>query len=521
MSTRSISRFGLVILGALGGILVSLGISALAQRSDPLPLKQLQQFANVFSAIKNSYVEPMSDTKLIDDAIKGMFSDLDPHSAYLDPEAFKEMEALTQGGFGGLGIEIGVEDGMPKIIAPIEDTPAERAGVLAGDLITHIDGKATKGMQLNDAVKMMRGEPGTPVVLTIRREGQDKPLVVKIVRDLIKVRSVRGERLPGDIGYVRITQFQERTVPDLVKQLQAFSKPQPPKALILDLRNDPGGLLDGAIGVSSAFLPSDVMVVSTKGRIASANREYFSRPIDGGRWTYDDSNAGKLPEWTRTVPMVVLVNVGSASASEIVAGALQDHKRATIIGNRTFGKGSVQSVLPLGEDSGIKLTTARYYTPKGRSIQVTGVEPDIVVDDTPHGNLFRLPREGELDHHLEGAEDAPAVVAPVAEEEDNKDKPQPQMFQFGGKDDFQLQQAINHLQGRTVKRNDPSVPVKVDAAKPGAPAKPDAAKPAPEAKPNASDKGATSGKPASGATSGDVERYRLTPEGIVPAQPKP
>lgn len=488
MSTRSVSRFGLVILGVFGGVLVSLGISALAQRSEPLPLKQLQQFANVFSAIKNSYVEPMPDAKLINDAIKGMFDDLDPHSAYLDPEAFKEMEAMTQGGFGGLGIEIGSEDGMPKVIAPIEDTPAERAGVLAGDLITHIDGKATKGMTLNDAIKLMRGEPGNPVVLTIQREGQAQPLQVKIVRDLIKVRSVRSERLPDDIGYVRITQFQERTVPDLVKQLQALGQPNPPKGLILDLRNDPGGLLDGAIGVSSAFLPSDVLVVSTKGRIASANREYFSRPINGGRWSYEDNQSATLPEWTRSVPMVVLVNVGSASASEIVAGALQDHKRAVIMGNRTFGKGSVQSVLPLGEDSGIKLTTARYYTPSGRSIQVTGVEPDIVVDDTPHGNLFRLPREGDLDHHLQGVDEATGTVAPVAEDPVDANKPEPQVFQFGGKDDFQLQQAINQLQGRPVKRNDPSVP---GVAKPAG---------------------------STGAT-GEVERYRLTPEGIVPAKP--
>src|SRR5699024_3407536 len=219
MSTRRVRSFGLVVLGALGGIFLSLGISALAQKPEPLPLKELQQFANVFAAIKASYVEPLGDKKLIDDAIKGMFSDLDPHSSYLDADAFKEMEAITQGGFGGLGIEIGSEDGMPKVIAPIEDTPAARAGILSGDFITHIDGKATKGMTLNEAIKLMRGEPKTSIVLTIRREGVDKPLVISIVRDHIKVRSVRGKMLDNDIAYIRIAQFQERTESDLARRV--------------------------------------------------------------------------------------------------------------------------------------------------------------------------------------------------------------------------------------------------------------------------------------------------------------
>src|SRR5690554_1929980 len=370
MSTRRFGSFGLVLLGALGGVLVSLAITAVAQRGEPLPLRDLQQFANVFAAIKSSYVEPVSDEQLIQDAIKGLFSDLDPHSAYLDAEAFKEMENITQGGFGGLGIEIGSEDGMPKVIAPIEDTSAARAGIMSGDIITHIDGKPTKGMTLSEAVKLMRGEPQTSIVLTIRRAGQDKPLMVKIVRDMIKVRSVRSKMLPDDLAYVRISQFQERTVSDLAKQLQDLGKTGAPKGMVLDLRNDPGGLLDAAIGVSSAFLPSDVLVVSTKGRIPSANREYFAKPVDTMRSFLDSGSvqpAGQnVSDWAKTVPMVVLVNVGSASASEIVAGALQDHKRAKIMGNRTFGKGSVQSVLPLSETTGIKLSTARYFTPAGR-----------------------------------------------------------------------------------------------------------------------------------------------------------
>ncbi|MGB6105062.1 MAG: S41 family peptidase [Pusillimonas sp.] len=500
MSTRRLGGLGLVIVGALGGVLVSLGITAAAQRGDPLPLKELQQFANVFAAIKSSYVESVTDEKLVNDAIKGLFSDLDPHSAYLDAEAFKEMEAITQGGFGGLGIEIGSEDGMPKVISPIEDTPAARAGIMAGDLITHIDGKPTKGMALNEAIKLMRGEPKTSIVLTIKRQDNDKPIVVTIVRDLIKVRSVRSKMLDNNVAYVRIAQFQERTVEDLGRQLKSLGAERAPKALILDLRNDPGGLLDGAIGVSSAFLKPDVLVVSTKGRIPSSNREYFSKPAGymHGYLNGDDSgDASKVAAWAKTVPMVVLVNVGSASASEIVAGALQDHGRAKVLGNRTFGKGSVQSVLPLSEDTGIKLTTARYYTPKGRSIQVTGVEPDILVDDTAQGNLFRLPREVDLQRHLINGN-----IVEVDEEKSEEDerKTEPKMFEFGGDDDYQLKQAINLLEGRPVKKSDPSVVAKADQ-----PETTDGKAPAAEKK--------SPVNPAEPV----IERFRITPQGVVPA----
>src|SRR5690554_202956 len=502
MSTRRFGSFGLVLLGALGGVLVSLAITAVAQRGEPLPLRDLQQFANVFAAIKSSYVEPLGDEKLINDAIKGMFSELDPHSTYLDAEAFKEMESITQGGFGGLGIEIGSEDGMPKVIAPIEDTPAARAGIMSGDLITHIDGEPTKGMSLSEAVKRMRGEPKTSIVLTIQRQGRDKPLVIPIVRDHIQVHSVRAKMLENDIAYIRIAQFQERTEADLARHVADLAR-QGARALVLDLRNDPGGLLDSAIGVSSMFMEGGGLVVSTKGRIPSANREYFARrssaaqqhlqrPLSG-----NNSPAGTVASWAETVPMVVLVNVGSASASEIVAGALQDYGRATVIGNRTFGKGSVQSVLPLGEDTGIKLTTALYYTPKGRSIQVTGVEPDIIVDDTPQGNLFRLPREGDLQRHLlNGA--VPEVVSPDDEVIDPEPDPetQPAMFEFGGDDDFQLQQAINHLEGRPVKRNDPKQVVHTDTAEKKSPL----TSPAPENR--------------APTTDDAVERYRVTPEGL-------
>ncbi|NGM86667.1 S41 family peptidase [Parapusillimonas sp. SGNA-6] len=521
MSTRRFRSFGLVVLGAVGGVLISLGITAAAQRGDPLPLKELQQFANVFAAIKGSYVEPVTDEKLINDAIKGMFSDLDPHSTYLDAEAFKEMEAITQGGFGGLGIEIGSEDGMPKVIAPIEDTPAARAGILSGDIITHIDGKPTKGMSLNDAIKLMRGEPKTSIVLTIKRQDKDKPIVVHIVRDLIKVRSVRSKMLDDGIAYVRIAQFQERTVADLASQLNTLGAKAPPKALILDLRNDPGGLLDSAIGVSSAFLKPDVLVVSTKGRVPSSNREYFAKPADYMRNYLDIGNAAEsqasVAAWAKTVPMVVLINVGSASASEIVAGALQDHKRAKVLGNRSFGKGSVQSVLPLSENTGIKLTTARYYTPNGRSIQVTGVDPDITVDDTAQGNLFRLPREVDLQRHL--------VNGALAEEESAKTQSEeqadaPKMFEFGGADDYQLQQAINLLQNRPVKKNDPSLVAKAESAAAAKNSKADAKAPPAAGTVRPDSKVAPPAEKKTLPNPGEVkvERYRLTPEGLIKAQ---
>ncbi|MFT0545679.1 S41 family peptidase [Allopusillimonas ginsengisoli] len=518
MGTRRLGKFGLVLVGALGGVLISLGLTAAAQRGGPLPLKDLQQFANVFAAIKGSYVEPITDEKLINDAIKGMFSDLDPHSSYLDEDAFKEMEAITQGGFGGLGIEIGSEDGMPKVIAPIEDTPAARAGILAGDVITRIDGKPTKGMTLNEAIKLMRGEPDTRIVLTIQRADRDKPIEVPIVRDIIKVRSVRSKMLDDNIAYVRIAQFQERTVEDLTKALGTLSKDKKPKALILDLRNDPGGLLDSAIGVSSTFLKPDVLVVSTKGRIPSSNREYYAKPSDYMRGYFDDTESklgSTVSDWAKSVPMVVLVNVGSASASEIVAGALQDHHRAKVLGNRTFGKGSVQSVLPLSADTGIKLTTARYFTPAGRSIQVTGVEPDVTVDDTAKGNLFRLPREIDLDRHLanasfaEGDNKAPSEDAPDVEAK---------MFEFGGSDDYQLQQAINLLEGRAVKRNDPALIAKAKADQPTAEKAVDAgASDNDKAKVKDSKKNQEAEKKTPMTGNGEnIERFQITPDGLVP-----
>ncbi len=433
----------------MAGVLLSLGITAVAQRgSSPLPLDELRQFSSVFSAIKNNYVEPVTDKKLIDGAIAGMLSDLDPHSAYLDAEAFKEMQTATQGEFGGLGIEVGTEDGVVKVISPIEDTPAARAGIRAGDLIIKIDNTSTKGMSLTEAVKLMRGKINTPITLTISRQGQAQPLTIKIVRDTIRVRSVRSKMLDHNIGYVRIAQFQEKTGADLVRHLKELGEKGAPRGLILDLRNDPGGLLNSAIGVSAAFLKPDALVVSTDGRATDSKHKYLANPTDYARGESD--YLSDLPAWVKTVPMVVLVNVGSASASEIVAGALQDHKRAIVMGNQTFGKGSVQVVLPISDSTAIKLTTSRYFTPNERSIQAKGITPDVIVADTAEGDLFRLPREADLQRHLTNSQ--------VAEVEEKLQEAEPELadtskiFQFGSPEDFQLQQAVNHLDGKPIEK---------------------------------------------------------------------
>jgi len=454
MSSRKLRTLGLLCTGLVAGVLLSVGISAVAQRAaSPLPLDELRQFSNVFAAIKNNYVEDVPDEDLINGAISGMLTDLDPHSAYLDADAFKDMRSSTQGQFGGLGIEIGAEDGFVKVIAPIEDTPAERAGVQAGDLIIKVDDTSTKGMSLTDAVKLMRGPVNTPITITVVRRGQDQPIEVELIRDIIKVRSARSKMLPDNIGYVRVAQFQERTGHDLATHLKELGKDGAPASLILDLRNDPGGLLTGAIGVSAAFLPADTLVVSTNGRAADSRRKYLANPVDYARGESD--YLSDLPAWTKTVPMVVLVNAGSASASEIVAGALQDHARAKVIGNQTFGKGSVQVILPISQETAIKLTTSRYYTPDGRSIQAKGIQPDIVVTDTELGDLFTVVREADLQKHLVNGQEAEVLpIAPVTIKQEDRadDSPAalPKPFRFGEGDDFQLKQAVNFLKGLPV-----------------------------------------------------------------------
>ncbi|MFO7189225.1 MAG: S41 family peptidase [Pseudomonadota bacterium] len=452
---------GLVVLGVIAGVLLSLNLTAVAQRElekYPLPVEELRAFAEVFGAIKSSYVEPVEDKRLITEAINGMLTGLDPHSAYLDQDAFKELQVGTQGEFGGLGIEVGMEEGFVKVISPIEDTPAFRAGLKPGDLIIKLDDTPVKGMTLSEAVKRMRGKPKTSIRLTVVRKGESKPLEFTIVRDIIKVQSVKSKLLEPGYGYVRITQFQEHTGEHLVKHLNALYKEGALKGLVLDLRNDPGGLLNSAIGIAAAFLPPKVTVVSTDGRTEDAKRKYIASPEDYLRGTRDDY-LRELPPEVKNVPMVVLVNAGSASASEIVAGALQDYKRATIMGTPTFGKGSVQTIMPLGNNTAIKLTTAKYYTPNGRSIQAKGITPDIEVEE-PGAPANRI-READLLKHLQSEDEAEALEraraateseanekdqTPTKKGEDASDKP----IELGSPEDFQLQQALNHLKGLPV-----------------------------------------------------------------------
>ena len=452
---------GLILLGLIAGILISLNFSASAQKETPsaLPIEELRSFADVFSAIKQGYVEPIEDKKLITHAISGMLSNLDPHSAYLDSDSFKDLQVSTQGEFGGLGIEVGMEDGFVKVISPIEDTPAFKAGIKPGDLIVKLDDTPVKGMTLNDAVKHMRGKPKTSIVLTIARKGATKPLVLTVVREKIKVQSVKSKMLESGFGYLRVTQFQEETIADVVKHLEKLNKPEkdakdggPLRGLVLDLRNDPGGLLHGAVGVAAAFLPAKTLVVSTDGRTEDAKRKYIASPEDylrGGR----DDILKNLPPAIKTMPLVVLVNGGSASASEIVAGALQDNKRAVVLGTQTFGKGSVQSILPLSNNTAIKLTTARYYTPSGNSIQAKGITPDIIVEESSNGGSRGFVREADLDRHLINDKEKAKDPAPKPQAKNGKGKakdeaeedPKPPVFEIASKNDYQLNQALGLL----------------------------------------------------------------------------
>jgi carboxyl-terminal processing protease len=467
-------NLGLIAVGVVAGVLISLNFQAVADRAGrtTLPIEELRAFTEVFGAIKTNYVEPVEDKKLITEAINGMLTGLDPHSAYLDAEAFKELQVGTQGQFGGLGIEVGMEDGFVKVISPIEDTPAFKAGIKPNDLIIKLDETPVKGMSLNDAVKRMRGKPNTSITLTISRKGESAPIVVTLTRAVIRVQSVKSKVIEPGYGWVRVSQFQEATTENMVKQISQMFKENPNlKGLVLDLRNDPGGLLHGAVAISAAFLPAKTLVVSTDGRAEDAKKKFYANPDDYARGSRGEDPLKPLPQAVKTIPMVVLVNGGSASASEIVAGALQDHKRATVIGTQTFGKGSVQTIMPLGNNTAIKLTTARYYTPGGRSIQALGIKPDIVVED-PTDTLTRV-READLTRHLNNAQ-AKADEAPKADAkkpEEKKDaspaakiKPQQPIspaemkpVELGSKDDFQLQQAIAHLKGEPVKAVSPTV----------------------------------------------------------------
>lgn len=449
----------LIAGGFLAGAMISLHIPALAEKeaSPGLPIEELRTFAEVYGAIKQGYVEPVEDKKMITNAISGMLANLDPHSAYLDADAFKDLQVGTQGEFGGLGIEVGMEDGLVKVVSPIEDTPAYRAGIKSGDLIFKLDETPVKGLTLSDAVKKMRGKPKTPIKLTILRKGESKPLEFTLIREVIKVQSVKSKLVEPGFGWIRVTQFQENTVADLARHLGTLYKDGKLNGLVLDLRNDPGGLLNGAIGVSAAFLPPDTKVVSTDGRSEDAKQEFLARPRDYLRGTREDPLRA-LPAEIKDVPMVVLVNSGSASASEIVAGALQDHKRAVIMGTQTFGKGSVQSVLPLPGNSAIKLTTARYYTPAGRSIQAKGIVPDIIVEESANGSTSSANRirEADLERHLNNdrEKEAPRSEAkPAAKPGKDKngkekdDDEMPQRLEYASPSDYQFQQALNLLKG--------------------------------------------------------------------------
>ena len=454
---------GWVSIGVVAGALTTVSLQTVARGTfGPLPLEEMQQLAAVFNMVKSDYVEPVDEKKLITEAISGMVSSLDPHSQYFDKKSFKEFREGTAGRFVGVGIEITQEDGLIKVVSPIEGSPAFRAGIKTNDLITRVDDTAVKGLSLSEAVKRMRGEPNTKVILTIFRKDENRTFPVTITREEIRTVSVRGRVMEPGYAWIRLSQFQERTVEDFVRKVEEVYKQEPNlKGLVLDLRNDPGGLLDAAVAISAAFLPENVNVVSTNGQLAEskftykASPEYYLR-----RGTADPLK--RLPAALKTVPLVVLVNEGSASASEIVAGAIQDYKRGTIMGNQTFGKGSVQTVRPLGPDTGLKITTARYYTPKGRSIQAKGIVPDVMVDETEEGNLFSAlrTREADLEKHLNSGqgdekkdanrEKAREEARKRLEEEAKKPVAERRMPEYGTEKDFPLAQALNQLKGRPV-----------------------------------------------------------------------
>jgi carboxyl-terminal processing protease len=429
----------------VGGVLAEDNAAAAASE---LPLKELRTFAEVLGRIKSDYVESVDDKSLIESAIRGMLAGLDPHSAYLSQDEYRDLQVGTSGEFGGLGIEVGMEDGFIKVISPIDDTPAQRAGLKAGDLIVRIDAKPVKGMTLNEAVNLMRGKPGTSIALTVMREGGDRPLKLELVRDVVHVASVKGRTLEPGYGYVRIAHFQSRTTEDLLKAIADLKKQNGGtlKGLVLDLRNNPGGVLNSAVGVSDAFLTGG-LIVYTKGRVEDSELQFKAGP--------DDVLKG--------APMVVLVNGGSASASEIVAGALQDQKRAIIMGSQTFGKGSVQTIIPIDAKTALKLTTARYYTPSGRSIQAHGITPDIVLPraalSLAHDGVERL-KEADLERHLidsgEPADDQAKPEAPSKDESKGADKPQAdQQGKTKSKkplavEDYQLSEALNVLKGLNI-----------------------------------------------------------------------
>ncbi|MCK5901717.1 MAG: S41 family peptidase [Cocleimonas sp.] len=439
-----------IVLGTVIGVATSMSFNVFAFKSNngTIPLEQIKKFSEVYSRIKRSYVEEVDDKKLISGAISGMLTSLDPHSSYLDEDAFTELRVGTSGEFGGLGIEVGMENGFVKVISPIDDTPAYKAGLKSGDLIIRLNDKPVKGLTLSDAVKLMRGKPGEPIELLVVREGKDAPFKVKIIRAIIKIKSVKQRMLESGFGYIRISSFQSKTTKGVVAALGKLKKDNKGqlKGLILDLRNNPGGVLNGAVGVSDIFLDKSGKIVYTEGRVADAVMHY-------------NATSGDL---LKGAPMVVLVNQGSASASEIVSGALQDHKRALIVGKKTFGKGSVQTVLPLDAKTAVKITTARYFTPSGNSIQAKGIIPDIKVeplqfkdDKKDKKDTFIPLSEADLKGHLsnpKGEEKSKNLDAKAAliKSEADKAKKADKSNQDLAKRDYPLYEALNVLKSMSL-----------------------------------------------------------------------
>ena len=432
----------LVLAGVLTGLSISIGQGVFAERENSpasgLPVEELRTFSDVFGRIKNDYVEEVPDKDMLENAIRGMLSGLDPHSSYLDQEQFKELQVGTTGEFGGLGIEVGMEDGFVKVIAPIDDTPAQRAGIEAGDLIIRLDDTPVKGLTLSEAVKIMRGKPGSVLKLTVVREGVDQPLKIDIKRAVIKVKSVKHRTLEDGFGYVRISQFQSKTAESMVEAVEKLKKEAGGslKGMVLDLRNNLGGVLNGAVAVSDAFLKKG-LIVYTEGRVSDSKLRFNATPDD----------------ILDSAPLVVLVNQGSASASEIVSGALQDHKRAIIVGTQTFGKGSVQTILPLSNGTAVKLTTARYYTPSGRSIQAEGIVPDISLDPVRVSAVeraFEPVKEADLSGHLTNGngKKSKKKVSDADQKKVDEEKAEESLAQT----DYQLYEALNLLKGLSIQR---------------------------------------------------------------------
>ncbi len=438
--SKQYKTFLVLVFGIFVGVSVSLTSSVLAEKkmetSSGLPLNELRNFSDIFARVKSDYVEDVDDKTLLENAIRGMLSGLDPHSTYLNADEYKELKIGTTGKFGGLGIQVGMENGFVKVISPIDDTPAFRAGLQSGDLIIRLDGKSVKGMTLNDAVKIMRGDPGTDIKLTVIREGADKPLPFTVTRDIISVQSVKSRILEPGYGYIRISNFQSKTARDLVSELSNLKKENKSelKGLVLDLRNNPGGVLSAAADVSDAFI-NEGKLVYTQGRIANSAFEFNAKPGDIMNGS----------------PVVVLINGGSASASEIVAGALQDHRRAVIMGSKSFGKGSVQTIQELRSGGAVKITTARYFPPNGRSIQGEGITPDIILDrydikDSKSDTSLHI-KESDLTGSISNPTKSQEAIRKAVEDGKKSEEEKPHLR---ASDDFQLYEALLLLKGLSI-----------------------------------------------------------------------